>query len=279
MSQQGHKMPLFGIGIAGNFAGHLQQTGEEKGLKGEVDTQRPQALFPFYAAGASDSYLDVDPYSFETLTLPPDPTAKVQMEPEIALIAKVKYLGTSVLSIEPVSMTLFNDVTYRNAVVEKLAQKKNWGPASKGLANKVIPLTEFSKSADLDKYRFCSFHGRDGDWHSCCKDVSLGDYSYSYEQLISWLVSQCNSQPDEGALHSIQDLLEQSGFPDHILISLGSSRYTSYGETHQLQSKDTMCAVLYDSSRIDFDEIQSFVERGQADHLSQSHIVLWQECE
>ncbi len=279
MNQQSQKIPLFGIGIAGNFAGHLQQTGEANGLKGDVDTQSPQALFPFYVSGASDSYLDVNPYSFDSLTLPADPTAKVQMEPEVALVAKVKYLGTSVLSIEPESMTLFNDVTYRNAVVEKLAQKKNWGPASKGVATKVIPLAEFSKSADLDKYRFCSFHGRDGSWNPCCNDVSLGDYSYSYEQLIAWLVSQCNAQTNDGALHSISDLLAEAAFPERMLISLGSSRYTDYGENHQLKSKDIMCAVLYDSTRIDLAEIESFVERGEIHKLDKNHVVLWQECE
>jgi len=271
--------PLFGIGVAGNFAGHLQQTGEEKGLKGEVDTQRPQALFPFYVSGASDCFLNVDPYSFHTLILPTESTAKVQMEPEIALIAKVKYLGDAILNIEPESMTLLNDATYRNAVVEKLAQKKNWGPASKGVASRVIPVAEFSKSADLDKYRFCSFHGRDDVWNACCNDVSLGDYSYSYEQLLSWLVSQCNAQKDEGALHSVQDLLCQAGYPERILISLGSSRYTSYGENHQLKAEDTICAVLYDSTRIDMEEITSLVERSEIDKLEKSHVVLWQECQ
>ncbi len=279
MNPKSQKIPLFGIGIAGNFAGHLQQTGEASGLKGQVDAQSPQALFPFYVPDASDVYLDVNPYSFDTLTLPLEPGAKVQMEPEIALVAKVKYLGTSVLSIEPESMTLFNDVTYRNAVVEKLAQKKNWGPASKGVATKLIPLSDFSKNADLDKYRFCSFLGRDRAWSACCNDVSLGDYSYSYEQLLAWLVSQCNSQTNDGALHSIQDLLAQAAFPERIFISLGSSRYTQFGESHQLRSKDVMCAVLYDSTRIDLQEIQSFVERGETHKLEKNHVVLWQECE
>ena len=64
------KVPLFGIGIAGNFAGHLQQTGEAKALQGDVDTSRPQALFPFYVTDASDEYLTVNPYSFDSVLLP-----------------------------------------------------------------------------------------------------------------------------------------------------------------------------------------------------------------
>lgn len=48
LSSNSHqKVPLFGLGIAGNFAGHLQQTGEANALQGAVDASRPQALFPF----------------------------------------------------------------------------------------------------------------------------------------------------------------------------------------------------------------------------------------
>lgn len=270
------KVPLFGIGIAGNFAGHLQQTGEANGLQGEVDASRPQALFPFYVADASDDYLAVNPYSFDTVFLPSEPSARVQMEPEIALVVRVSYLGTSVIGLEPESMTLLNDLTYRNARVTKLAEKKNWGIASKGIAKKVWPLNGFSTTDRLGKYRFCSFHRHNGLWSSCCHDVSLSDYSYCYEQLISWLIEQFNHQQDDGPLHSISTLIGEAGYPKRMLISLGSSRYTDYGETHQLSSGDQLCAVLYDADRTDVAQIEDMVSHEQFDQLSQQQIVLKQ---
>lgn len=279
MSQNNNqKVPLFGVGIAGNFAGHLQQTGEANGLQGQVDASSPQAIFPFYVTGAQEAYLAVNPYSFDTVRLPADKTAKVQMEPEIALVAKVQYLGDSVIGIEPESMTLLNDVTYRNATVSKLAQKKNWGPASKGIAKKVWPLASFGALDGLEKYRFCSFHHRDGQWASCCNDVSLSDYSYSYEKLITWVMSQFNSQQEQGALHDLSQLFAQAGYPERMLISLGSSRYTDYGEQHQLLSGDELCAVLYDATRINIDEIDALIQGGQFEELDRNQIVLRQIC-
>ncbi|WGY44981.1 MULTISPECIES: DUF5718 family protein [unclassified Vibrio] len=273
------KVPLFGVGIAGNFAGHLQQTGEANGLQGQIDASSPQAIFPFYVSGASEAYLTVNPYSFDTVRLPQEPSAKVQMEPEIALVARIKYLGDSVIGIEPESMTLLNDVTYRNAKVTKLAEKKNWGQASKGIAKKVWPLERFGALDNLDKYRFCSFHHRDGQWASCCKDVSLSDYSYSYEKLITWVMSQFNTQRDQGALHDLRQLVAEAGYPERMIISLGSSRYTEYGEQHQLLDGDELCAVLYDATRIDAEQIADLIESGQFEELAQNQIVLRQTCQ
>lgn len=279
MSSNSHqKVPLFGLGIAGNFAGHLQQTGEANALQGAVDASRPQALFPFFVPNATEPYLAVNPYSFDTVLLPSDVNAKVQMEPEIALVVTVKYLGTSVIGLVPESMTLLNDLTHRNAVVSKLAEKKNWGMASKGIAPNAWPLSSFSAADGLGKYRFCSFHARDGRWAACGHDVSLSDYSYCYEQLISWLIEQINQQKNEGALHSIAALLAEAGYPKRMLISLGSSRYTDYGEQHHLLAGDALCAVLYDSSRIDLSQVTELVKTEQFDALSQHHIVLSQRC-
>lgn len=104
----------------------------------------------------------------------------------------------------------------------------------------------------------------------------MSDYSYCYEQLISWLIEQLNTQKNEGALHNLTKLIGEAGYPKRMLISLGSSRYTKYGEEHQLQSGDELCAVLYDSTRIDNPEIHSLIVEQTFDELLQQHIVLKQ---
>ena len=53
----------FGIGVAGNFAGHLEQAGEARdftSVGGAVDA--PKGIFPFYAAGCG-TFLDDFPLS------------------------------------------------------------------------------------------------------------------------------------------------------------------------------------------------------------------------
>ncbi len=269
--------PLFGIGIAGNFAGHLNQTGEAKGLSQAVDDEKPQAIFPFFVPSATETYLTVNPYSSRALSLPTQADAKVQMESEVAVIAKIDYQNGQVSTIEPTQMMLLNDATYRNAKVSKLAEKKNWGEASTGIGKESIPLVNGFDS-DLSQYRFCSFHRQNQQWYLCCKDASVADYSYFYQPLLNWLVETINFQSDEGALHSILALLEQAGYPQEIVISLGASRYTEQGESHALRSGDELCTLLYDEQQVDFTTLKQAVEKGDLDALSEHALVLYQHC-
>ncbi len=270
--------PLFGIGIAGNFAGHLTQTGEAKGLSHAVDDEKPQALFAFYVPNGQEDYLTVNPYSSDILTIPTKKGAKVQMEAEVAVVADVEYQNGIVTGITPRSMRLFNDATYRNAEVEKLAEKKNWGEASKGIGLKSLPLSGFDEESGLSTYRFCSFHCRDDNWYLCCQDASIADYSYFYQRVLDWLIETVNQQQDQGALHSITAQLIQAGHPQQILISLGASRYTEQGERHQLMPGDKLCAVLYDQQQLDFETIQTRINNEDFSSLKRDALVLLQRC-
>ena len=44
-----------GIGVAGNFAGHLEQAGEAENFRGvkTAESTAPKAIFPFYIPGNS----------------------------------------------------------------------------------------------------------------------------------------------------------------------------------------------------------------------------------
>ncbi len=278
MTTQATTPPLFGIGIAGNFAGHLTQTGEAKALAHAIDDQKPQALFAFYVPESREPYLAVNPYSSDILTLPDDIDAKVQMEAEVGVVADIDYANGQVTSITPRSMCLVNDATHRNAKVTKLAQKKNWGKASKGVSQESWPLTGFTEQSGLNAYRFCAFHCQDQRWYLCCQDASLGDYSYFYQPLLAWLVDTINQQSDDGALHAIRAQLEQAGLPRQIVISLGASRYTAQGERHHLQPGDRLCALLYHEQQVDFQTIKQCIEREDFAQLTRDALVLHQRC-
>lgn len=258
---------LFGLGIAGNSAGHLQQTGESQAFNELDDPNKPQALFPFYVPQAEDAYLAENPYSSDTLRLPDCEQALVQMEPEVALKFSASYAADGRLThLKPIAMTLVNDVTYRNANINKLAQKKNWGRASKGLAEHEINIIDFTSGPQLEALRLCGFHQRDGRWQLCGEDVALTQYSYFYDQLVQWLLDQIQQQQEEGPFHNIQALLAQADYPDTLLIAIGATRYSDYGQQHQLLSGDQSAVVLYDSRVYDFDEIQHLIE--QQDELT-----------
>ena len=59
----------FGFGVAGNFAGHLEQAGEAGDFT-TVDSQAgaPKGIFPWYAPG-NDGFLGEFPLSHDALSL------------------------------------------------------------------------------------------------------------------------------------------------------------------------------------------------------------------
>ncbi|MEZ9330511.1 DUF5718 family protein [Vibrio breoganii] len=250
---------LAGFGIAGNSAGHLDQTGEIVALDVSDQSDKPRALFPFYVPDASDDYLTVDPYSSYTLQLPDDEDAIVQMEPELAIRFSVqKPLNGHAIQLIPRAMTVANDATHRNCKANKLAQKKNWGKASKGLANVEVALEQFDSG--LGHFRLCGFHYRNGTWQLTGKDTALTDYTVFYDELTQWINKQAATQSDEGALHNIQGLLKASDDSSDVYIMVGAVRYTEYGETHRLQAGDKTAVILYDSRKHSACEIQNELE-------------------
>jgi hypothetical protein len=241
-------VPLFGLGIGGNSAGHLDETGEGAALGQQFDASKPQVLFPFYVPGAVDAYLSVDPYSSTTICLPQSDDARVQMEPELALKFAVSYDDAGLIrALKPEAVTLMNDVTHRNASVSKLAEKKNWGQGSKGIASHEIPIDALTPGCALDHYCMAAFHRVGGSWIPCCDETWVTDYSYFHETLIDWIIEQINGQVGGGVLHHIPTLLAQAGHPKTLLVAIGAGRYNDYGRAHRLSAKDETLVALYDA--------------------------------
>lgn len=88
---------FIGLGVAGNFAGHLEQAGEALDFA-NVKTQeiiQPKAIFPFYVPAkqlAEYSFLSQYPLSSSQIQSPKTEKAdNLQIEPEIALICDIHY--------------------------------------------------------------------------------------------------------------------------------------------------------------------------------------------
>lgn len=255
------------FGIAGNSPGYLAQTGEisafsEQQKAQQQEAQRPRALFPMFVRQPGESYLGQMPFSSSKLVLPDEPDAKVQMEPEIAIKCNVIYTEQGqVAELTPFAMTLINDATYRNKAVSKLAEKKNWGAFSKGIAEQDLVIDSFSAQTALDHLRLCGFHGRNGQWNLCSQDVSVTEYNVFYQSLTEWLVETINKQTDDGALHNTQTLFTQANHPSEITIAIGAPCYTSYGEDHQLLDGDQVFVCVYDDRHFQLNDIEAMLTR------------------
>jgi len=276
---------VIGLGVAGNFAGHLEQAGEASDFVGvEVaEAQAPKGIFPFYVPrgeASSKSFLHTFPIASDRIQME-DPDDTLQIEPEVALLCRLFYEeggeeegeGKRVVRIVPERFGAHNDCSIRREGAPKISHKKNWGPNSKGTSNALLPIDRFEKGGVLDHYRLVSYLERDG-LHLYGVDSAVSSYSYFHQKLLDWIVEKMNTQQDAGPLESIRDWLAIAAHPERALISIGATRYTDYGETTFLEPGDRSIVVVYDARRHDEAAIREIATPAdaQADALAEQGI-------
>jgi len=237
---------IIGLGVAGNFALHLEQAGELEDFKNvkTEDENGPKGLFPFYLPGF-ENQLGVFPISNDTLILPKD-DVKVQVEPEVGLLCDLHYIDGTLSKIVPRYFGAYNDASIRKEGAKKISEKKNWGASSKGFSDTLIAIDRFESGGVMDGWHIASFLKRDGNVFRCGEDVELTGYSYFYEKLLTWMERQILTQEDFGPLEPIGEYLLTCNNPKQAIISIGATRYSPMGENSFLQSGDEIIVVLYD---------------------------------
>lgn len=247
-----------GLGVAGNTTGHLEQAGEAGDFAAlRVEGEAPKGIFPFYVPGASP-FLGVWPCSSDTLRLPPE-AVDVQIEPEVALVCALDWADGTVRAVRPVEMAAFDDASIRRPA-PKISLKKNWGPASKGLAADRIPVTSLGA---VENWRLASFLIRDGELHEYGVDSPLGGYTYFGARLLDWLADRFENQVDEGPLECVRAHLEAAGRPRRALVSIGATNYTPFGQANFVRAGDEAVVVVYDGARLRPGAVRDAIARGE----------------
>ena len=239
-----------GLGVAGNFAHHLEQAGELKDFENVVtkEANAPKGIFPFYLPN-SESFLGVYPIGHDKLELP-NYEANAQVEPEVAILFDIDYNEKfEVLGLNAKKFTAFNDCTIRKEGAKKISEKKSWCANSKGMAKEWIEIDKFEEDGVMDNFHLCSFVKRDGVLHPYGVDAPLLGYSYFYGKLQNWLIEKMNEQKDFGPLEDIAEHLKATAYPKQALISIGATAYAEFGEKNYLQSKDEIFVVVYDKRK------------------------------
>lgn len=238
-----------GIGVAGNFAGHLEQAGESAdfvAVRSEVGA--PKGIFPWYLPGEAGQ-LGTFPLSSELLHLPQDPdAASVQLEPEAGVLFDVTYADGKVSALRPRAIGAFNDCSQRRAGASKISEKKNWGAASKGIAARCFPVDELDPDGAAANLRLACFLRREGSVREYGVDSPLPGYSYFGRTLIDWIVERLQNQPDDGPLEDVGARLVACGAPDRVLVGIGATRYSDFGEQNFLAAGDESIVAVYDSA-------------------------------
>ena len=257
---------FLGLGIAGNFALHLAQAGELEEFKDIVtaDESAPKGIFPFYlpmpqnpvhqANLKAKKSLSIYPLSSDTIKLPQE-KVNVQAEPEVGLICDLEYNAGKLSKITPTYFGAYNDCSIRVAGASKISDKKNWGEHSKGFSNELIKIDKFQVGSIMDNYSICSFLRRNDKLEAYGENVELTGYSYFYEKLNDWILNQITTQEDFGPLEAIEDYIDACNHPKELIISIGATRYTAYGETTFLKVGDEVLIAVYNNKMYSLDDI------------------------
>lgn len=276
-----HSIPSFGV--AGNFTGHLEQAGEARDFANvkTVEANAPKALFPTYIPIAQGMCIDENavpvflhnfPFDSEKIIFPKG-EQKIQIEPECALVCDVLWKAARVVSLEPKAFAASNDCSIRKEGAKKISVKKNWGPSSKGFSSNAIDIDSFAPGGILDRYRIASFLVRGSDVFAYGEDSAVRDYSYIYAKLTDWIVDRLNFQQDEGPAENVNAYLQHAGCPSQIMVSIGATRYTDFGEHNFLQCGDKAVVVLYPEDKYSSQEIAQRVKENALSTLDISALV------
>lgn len=258
---------MIGLGVAGNFTGHLEQAGESDDFVGLVidDPHAPKGLFPFYLPKESNDALCVFPLS-SGLLLPPNEKECIQIEPEVALLCDIIYDDkNNIADLIPHHFAAFNDCSIRKPNAKKISEKKNWGEASKGVSKQFIPIDTLQKGGVLDGYSIASFLKRDENVCAYGINSSVAGYSYFHDKLLAWIIHKLNTQIDEGPLENIKEHLRECRHPTQALISIGATRYTPFGECTYLIEGDELFVILYPHQNYSIEDIEQMVVNSSFD--------------
>jgi hypothetical protein len=155
----------------------------------------------------------------------------------------------------------------------KISHKKNWGESSKAITTNMLKLDKFSKGGVMDEYSLTSFIKRDGKLIQYGENSELLGYSYFYETLSEWIVEKLNTQKDVGPLEDLKELIKSASNPSKLVISIGATRYTDFGEHNYLERDDELYVVVYNHTKYTHGDVIDLIKADSFDDSSISVLV------
>ncbi len=273
------ELPVFGI--AGNFAEHLSQAGEDADFVNVITEEKnaPKGIFPIYLP-QHPTFLSTFPLSHTHIEADFSTPVNLHMEPEMCVLFNVNYTGELVESLEALAFTAFNDCSIRKPNAKKISEKKNWGLSCTGIGQQWIEVDQFQASGILDHIHIASYLRRNGETIQYGVDSPVTGYQYFYGKLLNWIIKTFNSQNDFGPLEHLQHYLAQLKQPKQIIISLGATRYTEFGETGFLKPEDEIGVFVYDARKANEADIEGFFNVAKpADNFSAGAALIQAICQ
>ena len=249
-----HWHRTFGLGVAGNVAGHMQQAGE---ADDSHSSNMPAAVFTFYAPHPHTVDATEDEVLGRLANFPvsnavidfPRLGGNVQVEPEMGLLCDIVYTrdGKAVERLVPRRVAAFNDCSIRQLDgSSKLSEKKNWGAGSKGISLRSFRVNSISKGSYVDQLCLASYIKRGDEIFQYSIPAPARNYLLFHDALLDWIVESINTQQEVDKWEEIFPQLVESDYPVSMWIALGAGEYTPWGNENFLQPKDQSLVMVYD---------------------------------
>mmetsp|Transcript_52618 Transcript_52618/g.133549 ORF Transcript_52618/g.133549 Transcript_52618/m.133549 type:complete len:406 (+) Transcript_52618:86-1303(+) len=279
-----HWNRTYGLGVAGNVAGHLAQAGEADPDADDHGANTPAAIFTFYAPhpntidASEQEVLDRLAHFPVTNAVIDFPKAggNLQVEPEVGLYCDIVYTqdGQTVKRLVPRRIAAFNDCSIRELDgSEKLSEKKNWGAGSKGISLRSFRVDSISKGTLVDKMVLASFIKRGDEIHQYSVDAPARNYLMFHDELLDWIVERINNQANTGKWEEIFPQLKKSDYPTSMWIALGAGEYTEWGATNYLERRDESLVVLYNEDSYPTGPSAKLVEELFDDRIAPTNLL------
>jgi hypothetical protein len=201
----------------------------------------------------------------------------LQIEPEVGAICRLTYdADGNVTAIAAEAVAAFNDCSIRVAGAPKISQKKNWAPASKGLAARGFAVSDLDPTGGLATLRIACFMRRDGAVHEYGIDSPARGYSYAGTTLIDWIIERLANQqgsPDT-PLEPVGQYLRDAGCPERVVFGIGATRYTDFGESNYLAPGDESIVIVYDERATAPADVQAAVMAGDETSLAEASVLV-----
>jgi hypothetical protein len=265
-TEQLKQTPVFGI--AGNFAEHLTQAGEDADFVNIVteEPNAPKGIFPIYLPNF-DTFLSTFPLSSHVVEADFTDKINLHLEPETCVLFSVVYDASQVVDLKPQAFTAFNDCSIRRPNAKKISEKKNWGKNCTGISANWLGLSSLSEGCELDDYSILSFIKRNGEVIQYGMDSPVVGYQYFHQKLLNWIIKTFNNQQDTGPLEPLNQYINQLGKPAQVIISLGATRYTSFGEKGFLQPNDELGVFVYNKNQSNQQAVTTFFTQHSQQHF------------
>jgi hypothetical protein len=89
------------------------------------------------------------------------------------------------------------------------------------------------------------------------------------------MINKLNTQKDEGPLENLNSYLTNSNYPDGMIVSIGATSYTTFGENTFLEKGDEIIVCIYDEKQNSYDKIKQRLEDGE-NKIEKASILLQQ---